>query len=460
MTKFQKFTICISGGQRGLTKAPTCTDFFSLPSAKLGSLIVPFSYLSKRFYLTSVLPKVGYVAHPALDYAPKGKDKFILENFYDWFRGFTDAEGCFIITHLRDKFWRFSFEMKLHIDDVKVLMFIQNTLGIGKVYKSKTSCRFIVSKQSEVKKLIEIFTNYSLNSSKRLNFHTWVKAFNLYIEGSDNSAEEIFNKVEVLKAEMNTKRTDWTSNHKINITPYWLLGFVEGDGSWSVNKQNLLLSFSIAQSYKDLKLMEAIKNYLNNLSIDFDDVVNLGFYKSKTDNKSDMINLNVTKTEFISQVLVPFFQKMVWVSKKEIDFIDWVSILKLKELGLHHSKEGVLMIDRLLNQMNNNRLSTGIRLKVDRDLLLRDLKVMLESDSNYEPNAEGKIVIKSSGKLLKKGIPIRVLILDGKGNNLKELESINACGTYLGISHDTVRVRLNDGKPIKFNSMLVYVKKK
>ncbi|GKD29180.1 hypothetical protein Tco_1239958, partial [Tanacetum coccineum] len=95
------------------------------------------------------------------------------------------------------------------------------------------------------------------------------------------------------------------------------------------------------------------------------------------------------------------------------------------------------MIDRLLNQMNNNRLSTGIRLQVDRDLLLRDLKVMLESDSNYEPNAEGKIVIKSSGKLLKKGIPIRVLILDEKGNNLKELESINACATYLVVYADS-----------------------
>lgn len=48
------------------------------------------------------------------------------------------------------------------------------------------------------------------------------------------------------------------------------------------------------------------------------------------------------------------------------------------------------MIDRLLNQMNNNRLSTGIRLQDDRDLLLRDLKVMLESDSNYEPQKTQK----------------------------------------------------------------------
>lgn len=350
--------------------------------------------------------------------------------------------------------------MKLHIDDIKVLIFIQNTLGIGKVYKSQTSCRLIVSKQSEIKKIIEILTNYSLNSSKRLNFRTWVEAFNIYIEGRGNSAEEIFNKVVVLKAEMNTKRTDWTSNHEINITPYWLLGFVEGDGSWNVNKQNFLLSFSIAQSSKDLKLMEAIKNYFNNLNSYFNDVVNLGFYKSKTGNKSDMINLNVTKTEFISQVLVPYFQKLVWVSKKEMDFIDWVSVLKLKELGLHHSKEGVLMINRILNQMNNNRLSTSIVPQVDRDLLLRDLKVILEGDSNYEHNAEGKIVIKSSGKFLNKGRSISVLILDDKGNILQELESINVCGSYLGISHDTVRVRLNDGKPIKFNSILVYVKKK
>lgn len=61
-----------------------------------------------------------------------------------------------------------------------------------------------------------------------------------------------------------------------------------------MNKQNYLLSFSIAQSSKDLKLMEAIKNYLNNLNSDFNDVVNIGFYLSKTGNKSDMINLNVT----------------------------------------------------------------------------------------------------------------------------------------------------------------------
>lgn len=42
-----------------------------------------------------------------------------------------------------------------------------------------------------------------------------------------------------------------------------------------------------------------------------------------------------------------------------MDFTDWVSILKLKEFRLYYTKEGVLMINRIISQMNNNRLSTS-----------------------------------------------------------------------------------------------------
>jgi hypothetical protein len=52
-----------------------------------------------------------------------------------------------------------------------------------------------------------------------------VEAFNIYIDRKGNSAEDIFNKVGVIKAEMNTNRTDLISNHKINITPYWAIRF-------------------------------------------------------------------------------------------------------------------------------------------------------------------------------------------------------------------------------------------
>lgn len=196
--------------------------------------------------------------------------EFSLENFYDWFRGFRDAEGSFNIYCTRNKFYSFSFQIKLHIDDINVLYYIQKTLGIGKVYKSKSSpsCKFIVYKQSEVRKIVTIFSNCTLNSSKSLNFIGWVEAFNLYTENqkSDHAQLEkelIFSRIESIKAEMNTNRTDWKRIKDINITPYWLQGFVEGDGSFCVGKDNYLLIFSIAQTLHDLPLMEAIKNYLN-----------------------------------------------------------------------------------------------------------------------------------------------------------------------------------------------------
>nr|ATI20438.1 LAGLIDADG endonuclease [Juglanconis juglandina] len=261
---------------------------------------------------------------------------------------------------------------------------------------------------------------------------------------------------------MNTNRTVWNRNNSdLNITPNWLLGYVEGDGSFYISKENFSLFFTISQTMNDLPLMKAIKNYLNALNSHFNDAVYLTTYKSKTDQRSDMINLIATKSEFISQVLIPLFQNLRWASKKELDFVDWISILKIKQLGIHHTEQGVAMIQRLIGQMNNNRLSTSpCSTLEDRNSLLLDLKTMLEAGSNYIINDKGQTIIKSTGKYLKKGSPIAILIIDGEGNILNELKSINACASFLGISHDTVRVKLRSGKSIKFNSNLVYVKNK
>ena len=137
------------------------------------------------------------------------KQEYSLDNFYDWW--FVDAEGSFIISKVRNKFYSFSFEIKLHIDDLSVLIFIQNKLQMGNVYsyKSSPSCKFRISKQSEVRKIIDILLKYSLNSSKRWNFHSWVEAFNLYTEKAEARSELIFKQIEAIKAILNTNRTDW-----------------------------------------------------------------------------------------------------------------------------------------------------------------------------------------------------------------------------------------------------------
>lgn len=113
------------------------------------------------------------------------------------------------------------------------------------------------------------------------------------------------------------------------------------------------------------------------------------------------------------------------------------------------------MMDRIISQMNNNRLSTSSSPSVDRDLLLLDLKLMLEGGSNYEYKPEGQIVIKSTGKFLKTSSSRKVTIKDESGNTLNEFESIKSCAAYLDVSHQTVLRRLRDGKPIKGNLGLI-----
>ncbi len=71
--------------------------------------------------------------------------------------------------------------------------------------------------------------------------------------------------------ELNLNRFDFTmeESHKIHITSYWLLGFIEGEGTFSVIKtlkENYIINFIISQSTKDLVLMKAIVYFINALS--------------------------------------------------------------------------------------------------------------------------------------------------------------------------------------------------
>ena len=49
--------------------------------------------------------------------------------------------------------------------------------------------------------------------------------------------------------------------------------------------------------------------------------------------------LSIKNNTFIKKVLIPFFDSMVWYSKKELDYKDWKTQLKIKELGLHLSDD-------------------------------------------------------------------------------------------------------------------------
>ena len=116
--------------------------------------------------------------------------KKITDAFGNWFAGFTDGEGCFIIAKRNRKTPRANYEcqfkLELRDDDKPILEEIRDKLGIGKIYdvpacpsdvpNARTSSRLIIGTIAECVELVKIFEKYPLRAKKRHDFEIWKQA--------------------------------------------------------------------------------------------------------------------------------------------------------------------------------------------------------------------------------------------------------------------------------------------
>jgi len=368
--------------------------------------------------------------------------------FFDWLRGFVDGEGTWYISKKGNAFV-FSFQIHLHIYDKPLLDFICKTLGVGKVYIDNKSCIYMVSKLEEIKIIIDIFSKNPLNTTKYLNFLDFKEAFELYT--TSKITKDFSDKIINLKNGMNSKRIDFKmpDNYKPLITSNWLLGFIEGEGSFSVKRtsQRFELSFWLSQSVTDEKLMDAIKDFLNNLA-NGQDVTKKSISETKNIKHKSFVKLTISDKEFINNIFIEFLASLNWYSKKELDFKDWVSIIKLKEKGHHYQEEGLKVLNTIINQMNNYRLSN---IDINREQLLKDIETILNGPSNYEI-IDGRKFIKSLNKFAIEGKKMNVQLQDENGNIIKIFDSYADCAEFLNISRTLVYNRVTKKKLFIFNN--------
>ncbi len=407
---------------------------YSLGGNKAGPLLINYSSLHLGLYsvasITSI--KKNNKTSSILDNTSKryysSSHKKDDVNFFEWFCGITDAEGSFGIGSSgkisKRIYFNFTFAISLHVDDISLLEFIKKRVGVGKVYIHGKKSSFIVKNKKDVKVIIDIFTKYPLKTHKNLNFLDFKKAFHLYTDtiGVGNN-KELLKEIETIKGGMNTLRSEFDSSFLgYPVTSYWLLGFVEGEGSFFINKgDNYRLRFSIGQSIRDWPLMVEIQKFFNNLVVDGKPCVLV--------KHNDVILLHISQQDFIINKLIPLFDSMIWHSKKLLDYQDWKVILNLKELGLQYTEEGLGVIDQIINQMNNNRLSTSNSLKLDRVSLLSKIDSLLKGPSNLEEK-EGKIFIKSLNRFRSDNKSIAIEIQDENGNFIDSFNSIADCIKY------------------------------
>ena len=409
--------------------------------------------------LSSKGNKRGYASNPKNPF-----DSLSDEDFSEWFRGFVDAEGSFFI-QIIDNRVRFIFSLCLHKDEHPLLKYVAQRLGVGNLSVREKSVNYTVSNKDDLVKIFGIFDKRSFNTSKNLNYIAFRQAYDLYFNReSTKVSTELRKKIIDLKNQMNKNRTDLNQpeGHSIHITRYWLLGFIEGDGYFSVNRQGYVL-FGIGQTSQEIGVLEAIQKFILGLPGKF--IVkrnNTNFVKLVTQNPvkgrnhKPMASIIVNQTDLLIDVLIPFFDNLIWLSKKKKDYQDWKLILYIIKQGKHFIAEGAELIALISKRMNNNRLSTNLAPSSEegscssQDIQERALN-LLSSPSNYELQPDGRILIKSLGTYLKGRGNVGVKVLDEKGELVFHFNSIKDCALFFNVHSRTINRRLANSSYVEFN---------
>jgi hypothetical protein len=284
--------------------------------------------------------------------------------------GFTDGEGSFILTIIKDKKyktgWRVAcrFVISLHKKDLILLNKIKDFFNTGNVFNMGIDAsQYRVESLKGLENIINHFDKYPLKTKKQIDYNLFKLAYNL-IKNKNHTTEDGLLKLVALKAGMNKG----LNNELLiafpdivpilipeiplnkNIEPFWLAGFTDAEGCFSVvvfkNKtskhgESVKLSFILTQSIRDEYLIKSLIEYL-------------GCGYTSLDDKGT-IDFKVSNFSSIKDIIIPFYNKYCLCGNKFLDFADFSKVVSLMENKKHLTQEGLDEIKKIRDKMNTNR---------------------------------------------------------------------------------------------------------
>ena len=134
------------------------------------------------------------------------------------------------------------------------------------------------------------------------------------------------------------------------LEPYWVVGFVDGEGCFFIwiNRHlemtsgfQVLPEFTVVQHQRDVRLLYALKEFFG-----------CGVVRI---NHGDRMAYRVRKLEHLRERIVPFFKKHPLHSKKWIDFLKFKKVLLLMDRGEHLTPDGIERIKGVASSMNRGQ---------------------------------------------------------------------------------------------------------
>lgn len=388
LTKFYKFNRKICGWSNDSGIVTTCNiheNGMEYRGSKSGIINTCKRATSRRQSFT-ILPVLHYSnINSELRYTLTAFERKYHNNVQSkfqlnpWFiTGLADAEGSFILKiGLREQL---DFSLILHSIDKDLVLQIHQYFGIGnfrikedpscggrrrrspQAKINKFRCEFSVVKIKDIiEHVIPHFDKYPLQTKKRVDYLLFKQAaFIKYYEKKKYNVEQLIS----IRASMNKGLTPTLKAKYPNIipvlkpeikfnkdlNPYWISGFVSGDGHFSFkidNNNRVRFFFIITQNIRDIELLNHFINYFN-----------CGFtYINKKDN---CCYFEVNKYSDIVEKVIPFFDKYNLNGIKLVNynyFKEGFKIFKFKE---SLSSDELIQMKNIQNNMNSKGLAKYI----------------------------------------------------------------------------------------------------
>jgi len=206
------------------------------------------------------------------------------------------------------------------------------------------------------------------------------------METKDHLTKEGLEKIREISSKMNTGRTfrekynflshslnlDSNGTIQYKLPESWVQTFIDGEGMfynylkteltsishypyqsiWTgqreTNKVILDSSLEIAQANHDVLILIAIKQFFNG-----------GYIKPKY-NVSSITDCQESRSvnRFIlrdTKKIIEFVNKYPMLTRKHLDYLDWKTIVELKNNGEYKSPKGLAKIQEIKGRMNTNR---------------------------------------------------------------------------------------------------------
>jgi hypothetical protein len=303
-----------------------------------------------------------------------------------------------------------------------------------------------------------------LNTKKHLDYLAFKKGFFMFINKETYykkslSKEDLFKEIIRLKNSMNNKRFNFElpENH-IRITDNYLLGLLEGDGSFYLNKTDMSVRVSLPTITLDRFLLDKIREFLLNKLDKYSSILGSStkliniLDKQRIGTNKAITILEIYQIDYICNIFIPYLDSLQFRTKKYLDYLDFKMIAFLIFEGKHLLEEGKNLIIKLGDSMNNSRLSNNSnRITLD-NKTKSELTLLMKSEPLICVDSEGRAMIKKTNKYIRSTYIIETNFI---GGSISYFSNGISCAKALHISINTLTQRLTDGKPVKNKNGLI-----